>query len=259
MNLFRKIAGGVLMAILMPQVVSAQVDLKDVEGYLDADFVSHYMWRGLDRAGISIQPTAYVSYQGLTLKMDGSTGLRRDDIQEIVFTLGYENTGFNIGVTDYWMSGLDAHDRFFYYGKDGGHQIEGNIGYSWKYGSIQAYTMFACNDFKYSGDRAFSTYVELGVPFKLGGLNWRVAAGVTPFESGCTVETYTDKTTGKAAKRTTYTYAEGFACVMASIRATKTLDLGFSNMPVFAEFHTNPYLQTANVVFGVTICPFSGR
>jgi hypothetical protein len=93
----------------------------------------------------------------------------------------------------------------------------------------------------------------------LGGLNWRVAAGVTPFESGCTVETYTDKTTGKAAKRTTYTYAEGFACVMASIRATKTLDLGFSNMPVFAEFHTNPYLQTANVVFGVTICPFSGR
>ena len=40
------------------------------------------------------------------------------------------------------------------------------------------------------------------------------------------------------------------------VRGDTMLDIGFSKMPVFAEVNINPYLQTAQMVFGVTIQPF---
>jgi hypothetical protein len=43
---------------------------------------------------------------------------------------------------------------------------------------------------------------------------------------------------------------------MASLRATKNLDLGFTEIPVFAEFHTNPYMRKADLLLGITINPF---
>ena len=43
--------------------------------------------------------------------------------------------------------------------------------------------MFWGNDHKINGDRAYSTYVELSVPFRAGGLDWDVRAGITPMES----------------------------------------------------------------------------
>ena len=112
------------------------------------------------------------------------------------------------------------------------------------------------NDFKIDGDRAYSTYIELSVPFRLGGLDWDVRAGVTPFESAGstydeTVITESGKT--KTVTRGDWMYGESFTCNMASIRATKNLEFKHFNVPVFVELHTNPYLQRANLVFGVTI------
>ena len=42
------------------------------------------------------------------------------------------------------------------------------------------------NDYKIDGSRAFSTYIELSVPFRAGGLDWDVRAGITPMESAGT-------------------------------------------------------------------------
>ena len=53
-----------------------------------------------------------------------------------------------------------------------------------------------------------------------------------------------------------YYYGGGLSCVMASLRATKNLDLGFTEIPVFAEFHTNPYMRKADLLLGITINPF---
>lgn len=252
----------VAMLAALPMVQASAQEEEDesneVEAYVGADLVSHYMWRGQDRGGVSIQPEAYVSWRGLTLKANGSAGLESGDQKEIDLTLGYECYGFNIGVIDYWTSGKDANDRYFHFEKRGAHQLEANIGYSWKYGSLQAYTIFWGNDFKISGKQAYSTYVELSVPFKLGGVDWRVAAGVTPFESaGYDERTVVQGFLGSETHTTHhYYYAEGFSCVMASLRATKTLDLGIAHMPVFAEVHANPYLQTASFFFGLTFSPF---
>lgn len=258
MNIWKKMAVVAMAAMATGMPVNAQNDDNKVESYVDVDFASHYMWRGQDKGGVSIQPEAYISWEGLTLKLEGSAGFESKDAKELDVTLGYECFGFNVGVIDRWSTGLDANDRYFYYGERGGHRLEANIGYSWKYGSLQAYTIFWGNDFRISGEKAYSTYVELSVPFKLGGVDWKVAVGGTPFESAGRIDILENQ--GILGNEThgilNYYYADGPACVMASIRATKTIDLGIVHIPVFAELHTNPYMQKATFLCGLTIAPF---
>ena len=224
----------------------------EVEAHVQADLISHYMWRGTDMGGISIQSELGVSWKGLSLSAFGNAGFDKDDVKEIDLTLNYSNWGFNIGITDYWVSDIDPENRYFFYkDKETPHQLEANIGYTCKYFSFQAYTIFWGNDYKINGDRAYSTFIELSVPFRLGGLNWDARAGITPMESaGYTTLRDTE------VRGNHYFYGEGFTCNMASLRATKTLEFKNLEVPVFAEIHTNPYLQKANFLVGVSLKVF---
>ena len=252
----RKIFALALAAItFLPAQVSAQ---DEFTASVSGSLVSRYMWRGIDMAGPSIQPSLTLGWKGLSLDVSGNIPFDKEDVRDIDVTLGYSLYGFNIGVIDYWTADVDPKNRYFYYGGEAEcpHQLEANLGYICKYGSLQAYTMVYGNDYKIDGDRAYSTYIELSVPFRLGGLDWDVRAGVTPFESAGstydeTVITESGKT--KTVTRGDWMYGESFTCNMASIRATKNLEFKHFNVPVFVELHTNPYLQRANLVFGVTI------
>ena len=252
----RKIFALALATItLLPAQVSAQ---DEFTASVSGSLVSRYMWRGTDMAGPSIQPSLTLGWKGLSLDVSGNIPFDKEDVRDIDVTLGYSLYGFNIGVIDYWTADVDPKNRYFYYGGEAEcpHQLEANLGYTCKYGSLQAYTMVYGNDYKIDGDRAYSTYIELSVPFRLGGLDWDVRAGVTPFESAGstydeTVITESGKT--KTVTRGDWMYGESFTCNMASIRATKNLEFKHFNVPVFVELHTNPYLQRANLVFGVTI------
>ena len=252
----RKIFALALAAItFLPAQVSAQ---DEFTASVSGSLVRRYMWRGIDMAGPSIQPSLTLGWKGLSLDVSGNIPFDKEDVRDIDVTLGYSLYGFNIGVIDYWTADVDPKNRYFYYGGEAEcpHQLEANLGYTCKYGSLQAYTMVYGNDYKIDGDRAYSTYIELSVPFRLGGLDWDVRAGVTPFESAGstydeTVVTESGKT--KTVTRGDWMYGESFTCNMASIRATKNLEFKHFNVPVFVELHTNPYLQRANLVFGVTI------
>ncbi len=236
---------------------------KRVEGHVECDFLSQYLWRGIEKGGISIQPRARVEWRGLSLQLSGSTGLESKDNKEINATIGYHLGGFNIGVTDYWTSGQDykGRDLYFYFDPQAtAHQVEANLGFSCPYFSLQGYTMLVGRDFKYdsvldalynvNGKRAYSTYVELNIPFYMGGLDWDLTGGVTPFESAGKPVNTDDGIVRE------YFYAKGFACVKASLRATKNFELGDIKMPIFAEIHTNPYMQKAWLVVGVRVLPF---
>ena len=252
----RKIFALALAAItLLPAQVSAQ---DEFTASVSGSLVSRYMWRGIDMAGPSIQPSLTLGWKGLSLDVSGNIPFDKEDVRDIDVTLGYSLYGFNIGVIDYWTADVDPKNRYFYYGGETEcpHQLEGNIGYTCKYGSLQAYTMFYGNDFKIDGSRAYSTYIELSVPFKLGGIDWDVRAGVTPFESAGT--TYQEQVVTETGKVKTYTrgdwmYGESFTCNLASVRATKEFEFKKFKLPVFVELHTNPYLQRANLVFGIAI------
>ena len=45
-----------LLAMGLPLTAGAQENEEGVSSYVDIDLVSHYIWRGMDIGGLSIQP-----------------------------------------------------------------------------------------------------------------------------------------------------------------------------------------------------------
>jgi len=212
-----------------------------VDFTIAADFVNEYIWRGLKCGDVAVQPTLGVDYKGLSLTAWGSYGLsNKDDVKELDLTLAYNTGGFNIGITDYWFSeGLDPDARYFKYDAHGtNHLFEANIGYDFGPVALQWYTNFAGNDgLNKSGRRAYSSYFEASVPFRLATVDWTATAGVVPYAS------------------TTYD-TNGFAVTNLSLRATKDIRITDSfSIPVFGQLTGNPSSQKAYLVFGFTLQP----
>ena len=209
---------------------------------VEINMMTKYMWRGIDKGGITFKPEATLSWKGLSLTFEGSKGIDKEDDIELDVELGYEFPfGLNIGIVDYWDHDEDIDGKYFYYKKESTHRWEANIGYSNDYFEIQAYSIFAGHDYKHNGDRAYSTYFELGVPFRMAGLDWKAKLGFTPAESAASH--HEDENL----------YADKAAFVMASVRAVKELHFKQFHMPVYVELHTNPYNKKACFLGGLTI------
>ena len=118
--------------------------------------------------------------------------------------------------------------------------------------------MFWGEDYKTNGDRAYSTFIELSIPFRAGGLDWDLRTGVTPMESAGyqTITVPEGAIDGFGIINNHYFYGGGFTCNMASLRATKTLEYKNVKIPVFAEFHANPELKTAMFLAGISVVVF---
>lgn len=259
------LAGAIGVLLALPATTKAQEKVTPTVGL---DLVSHYMWRGTDMGGISVLPYGKLGWHDFSAQLWGSTGFDNDDAKRLNITLGYKYKMFNIGVTDYWTSGMDYSGRSLYFEWDpvkNGHQLEANIGVDFGFLSLQAYTMVWGNDFKYKtqvdtqyrldGERAFSTYIEARFPFYAAGLDWDICAGITPFESAYGVAEG-GSIAGLTIMERQHFYADKTALIMASIRATKRLEFGDIKVPLFAELHTNPYMKKANLLVGVSVQPF---
>lgn len=243
-----------LAGLLTLSVTTRAQQQPEVEA--QADLVSQYLWRGLVKGGISVQPQMKLSWQGASLSVLGSKGFDANDAEELDLSLAYKFPfGLNVGVNDYWQSGVIDNDLYFSYGKDNtAHRLEGNIGYTCKYGSLQAYCIFYGNDTDVDGKQAYSTYIELTVPFRFANLDWTAKAGMTPMESAGSARIVVPKSGPLYIIVGDYLYANGPACVLASLRATKTIPLGRGlSLPVYAELNINPYLQTAHIMGGIAI------
>ena len=214
---------------------------KGIETTIQADFVSQYIWRGLDAGSVAVQPTLGIDYKGLSLSAWGSYGLTNpDDTKEFDLTLAYTTGGFNIGITDYWFSvGGDPDGRYFKYDAHGtNHVFEANIGYDFGPLSLQWFTNFAGNDgVNKDGKRAYSSYVEANVPFRLAACDWTATAGAVPYA--------------------TSSYGtSGFAVTNLALKATKDIKVTDSfSIPVFAQVVGNPCSQKAYFIFGFTLQP----
>ena len=222
----------------------AQDDVKEakVETTIAADLVSQYIWRGLDCGDVSLQPKLGIGYKGLSLTAWGNIGVSDpDDTKEFDLTLAYTAGGFNIGVTDYWFSvgGDDPDNRYFKYNAHStNHVFEANIGYDFKVFNLQWFTNFAGNDgLNKSDKRAYSSYVEANVPFKLATVDWTATAGAVPYT-------------------TSYYDTNGFAVVNLSLKAVKDIKVTDSfSIPIFGQVVANPSSQKAYLVFGFTLQP----
>ena len=230
----------VLMAIVMATGMSATAQEK-VETTISADIVNQYIWRGQDLGNISIQPTLGISYKGLSLSAWGSVGVSTADTKEFDLTASYSIGGLNVGITDYWFDrgGLDPEGRYFKYDAHGtNHLFEANIGYDFGFASLQWYTNFAGNDgTNKDGKRAYSSYAEVVVPFKISAIEWTASAGAVPFA-------------------TDFYGTKGFAVTNLSLKAEKEIKVTDTfSIPVFAQIAANPCSQKAYLVFGFTLQP----
>ena len=212
-----------------------------VETTICGDVVSSYIWRGQDLGNVSLQPTLGIGYKGLSLTAWGSVGLSDPaDTKEFDLTLGYTIGGLNIGVTDYWFNnGLDKANRYFKYDAHAtNHVFEANIGYDFGLASLQWFTNFAGNDgANKDGKRAYSSYVELTVPFKLAAVDWTATAGAVPFS-------------------TDFYGTNGFAVTNLALKATKDIQVTEKfAVPVFGQVVANPCSQKAYLVVGFTLQP----
>ena len=215
----------------------------EIETTVSGDVVSSYIWRGQDLGDVSLQPTLGVSYKGLSLTAWGSVGLTDPlDTKEFDLTLSYTTGGLNIGITDYWFdAGLDPDARYFKYDAHGtNHVFEANIGYDFGVASVQWFTNFAGNDgINKDGERAYSSYAEVVVPFKLSAIDWTATVGAVPYATSF----YND-------------WTSGFAVTNVSLKATKDIKVTDSfSIPVFGQIAANPCTQKAYLVFGFTLQP----
>jgi len=226
------------MGLVMSMTIFAQ---EEIETTVSGDIVSSYIWRGLDLGNTALQPNLGVGYKGLSLTAWGSVGIAdASDTKEFDLTLGYTAGGFNIGITDYWFSsGLDPEGRYFKYDAHGtNHVFEANVGYDFGFASLQWFTNFLGNDgVNKDGDRAYSSYVEVAVPFKLFAIDWTATAGAVPFA-------------------TTSYGTNGFAVTNLSMKATKDIKVTDTfSIPVFGQVIGNPCSQKAYLVLGFTLQP----
>ena len=232
-----------IIAVPMTAQVTTPLPTREGPGVglsLAADVVSSYIWRGQDLGSTALQPTLGVEYKGLSLTAWGSYGLvNTADTKEFDLTLAYATGGLNIGITDYWFSaGLDPDARYFKYDAHGtNHVFEANLGYDFGPLSLQWFTNFSGNDYKADGKRAYSSYVEVAVPFRLATVDWTATAGAVPFESAL--------------------YGtSGFAVTNLALKATKDIKVTDTfSIPVFGQVVGNPCSQKAYLVFGFTLQP----
>jgi len=231
-----------IVSIAMLLVASATAFAQDeIETTVSGDVVSSYIWRGQDLGSVSLQPTLGVAYKGLSLTAWGSVGLSDPaDTKEFDLTLGYTAGGFNIGITDYWFnSGLDPENRYFKYDAHGtNHVFEANIGYDFGLASVQWYTNISGNDgANKDGKRAYSSYVEANVPFKLASVDWTATAGAVPFA-------------------TDFYGTNGFAVTNLALKAEKEIKVTDTfSIPLFGQVVANPCSQKAYLVLGFTLQP----
>ena len=215
----------------------------EVEATISGDIVSQYIWRGQDLGNAAIQPTLGIAYKGLSLSAWGSYGIANsDDTKELDLTLTYTIGGFNIGITDYWTNdGGDPDARYLKYeAHSTNHVFEANVGYDFGFASLQWYTNFAGDDgLNKNGKRAYSSYFEAIVPFKLATVDWTATAGVVPYATDCYNE-----------------WTSGFSVTNVALKASKDIKITDTfSVPIFAELSANPRTQKAYLVLGLTLQP----
>ncbi len=225
-----------IVILAMGLVASATALAQDkIEATIGADFVSQYIWRGLDCGNVSLQPTLGIAYRGFSLSAWGSVGFKSEDTKEFDLTASYTVGGLTVEVTDYWFDSPEK--RYFYYNAHStSHVFEASVAYDFGLLSAAWYTNFAGNDgLNKSGKRAYSSYFEVNAPFRLATCEWTGTLGVVPYA-------------------TDFYDTSGFAVTNVALKAAKDIKITDSfSVPIFAQVVANPCSQKAYFVFGFTL------
>lgn len=253
---FRKLGLSVMGLLATATLVEAQEKL---DASIGADVVSAYEWRGQDMGGAAVQPYAGISYKGLSLGAWSSVALDKSDryTSELDFTVGYTKGNFTAAITDYYCLTGKKFDSGYYVGNEyigtstgpdfsnskyfkyaahsTPHMFEATLGYNFGKFALAWNTSFAGADYyKSNGDRAYSTYVEATVPFKISSVNMKAEVGLTPWEGA-------------------YSAGGDFSVINVALTASKDVKIADFKLPVYTKVGVNPRTEQTYVVFGIKL------
>jgi len=164
----------VLIAILWVLNSSASAQTAVSGG---ADFVSRYLWRGLELENtFSIQPTLALSTGDFEIGFWGSYPFTNTESgsEELDFFLGYSVGHFTVLLTDYYFP--NAGFRYGLYDDPGGHTIEVGLNYSGSKSFPISFTAFM----NVYNDDDHSIYFEVGYSTEISEVGVDLFVGGTP-------------------------------------------------------------------------------
>lgn len=218
----------------------AQDEEKSLSADLSVDIVSRYIWRGINLSeSPALQPTLGLSFKNFTLGTWSSYTLSREIIQEVDLFLSYEREYLTITINNYYntLDTLGFNGNYFDMNKaTTPHILEGMITLSGPESfplSLTAATMFWGNDRQEDGKNFYSTYLELGYPFKVQETEFATFIGITP---------------------TNGLYGDKFGIVNMGLSATKSIVVteNFS-IPIKGSFMLNPQQEKVYFVISLTL------
>lgn len=157
---------------------------------VSVDVVSRYVWRGLlyDHSP-NIQPTLSYTYGGFSVGSWASYGIS-NQYAEIDLFASYTKGPLTFLLYDYYYeteTDLQANDYFNYKNKTTVHLLEGSVFYTGEEAfpiKLTAALFFYGLDKKANGDQAYSSYFEVGYPFKVADQSLDFFIGGSPTEGG---------------------------------------------------------------------------
>jgi len=201
-----------------------------------ADFVSRYVWRGLDIANSpSLQPSISITTSNFEVGFWGAYTLFGDKSasDEIDTWIGYSYKNdlgeFSVTVLDYYFPNAGKKLGNMKNG-EGSHTLEGMLSYSGQFSFLFGFNFY--------NDPGNNIYVELGYPVESENISLNFFIGFT-----------------QGSKENPHYYgAETFSFINAGVKVAKEIKIteDFA-LPVFSTLVINPKAEIAHLVFGITL------
>ncbi|MBK7212358.1 MAG: hypothetical protein IPH88_03460 [Bacteroidales bacterium] len=252
MNRFKSFWFPMLMVIILSastQVARAQEEVSKVKLDISADFMSRYIWRGLNLGGSSpsIQPGIDLTIGNFAVGAWGAYSFSHAITrQEADLYASYTIADlFNIAVTDYYLPYEDTLNKYFNYKKDQtGHLFEISAKFlgteKLPLSLLVATNVYGADAVRENGDIQYSTYLELGYSFTVAETPCSAYLGFTP-------------TKPDTDKGETGFYGEGPGVINLGVTAAKEIKITDKySLPVNASLITNPQAENIFLVFGIS-------
>lgn len=215
----------VLMFLFFAGTLSAQISVSG-----GADFVSRYLWRGLDFGNtFNIQPSLALTSGDFEVGFWGSYPFANTagGNEEMDLYLGYSVGDFSVLVTDYYFP--NSGGKYGNYDDPGSHTIE--VGLS--YGGSESFPISLAAYMNVYNDYDNTVYFELGYSTDVSEVAVDLFVGGTPGgESG-------------------YYGTTEFNLINIGVSASKDIKISDDfSLPIFSSYVMNPNMDVGYLLFG---------
>lgn len=215
------------LVLLALSVTVGTVKAQEVNLSAGADIVSSYVWRGLYVGPASVQPSISLSAGNFSVGVWGSSSFE-GTWREFDLYAGYSIGNFSVLVTDYFFPRNLPDGEGSSYFDYSEHLFEAMVGYSFG----ESLPLSLAWNTNFAGDDDYSSYFEAGYAIQAGDITLDLILGATPWAG---------------------LYADGFALVNASIKASKEIVFTDSfSLPVYTQAILNPDTKDVFLVFGAS-------